>query len=228
MNAIAFFDVDDTLLKGSSGVMLAKLLFLHKGERVELPYALELLKAYLQYKYVSIEYDILIEQGLEKFAGRSRAEVEAICQECFDRYMVRAVYRGGYREIRKHKAMGNRVVLLTASLQPLMSLLGEYLRVDDVIATKLVFEEGITLNKAEKPYCYEDGKRVLAQEYADRFDVPLEACYFYTDSISDLPLLEEVGRPVATNPDRVLFLTALARNWRIKWFNRVLPPNFHP
>ncbi|MEW6203677.1 MAG: HAD-IB family hydrolase [bacterium] len=222
MAAIAFFDADDTLLKGTSGIMLAKLLLLHKGERIEPKYAWELLKIYFQSKFKAFKYDTIVEYGLGRFEGRSAAELEDVCVECFDRYMVKAIYRGGCKEIKRHQRIGNRAVLLTASIKPLMEMLGEYLGMDDVIATEPIIEDGVMTDRVEKPFCYGDGKRVLAQEYADRFGIPLSDCYFYSDSISDLPLLEAVGNPVATNPDRVLFVTALMRNWRILWFNSVL------
>jgi len=223
MAAIAFFDADDTLLKGSSGVMLAKLLLIQKGERIEPKYAWELLKIYFQSKVKAVKYDSIVEYGLGRFDGRSVAELDDVCRECFDLYMAKSIYRGGYKEIRRHQQRGNRAVLLTASIKPLMNILGEYLGMDDVIATEPVVEDGFMTDNVEKPFCYGDGKRILAQEYADRSGVLLKDCYFYSDSISDLPLLEAVGNPVATNPDRVLFATALLRNWRIAWFNRVLP-----
>ncbi|MFH1539610.1 MAG: HAD family phosphatase, partial [bacterium] len=129
----------------------------------------------------------------------------------------------GLREIRMHQRKNNRVVLLTASLYPLIETLGEFLGVDDAIATKLVFDNGVATGEVEKPYCYEDGKRVLALEYADRYGVPMEKCWFYSDSVSDLPLMEAVGHPAPTNPDPVLWRIGFIRNWRMKFFYTVLP-----
>lgn len=227
-NGIAFFDVDDTLLRGSSGVMMGRHLLIDKGERVDASYAWAILKAYIQSKAGTIEYDELISRGMEKVAGRSQAEIEHMGQEIFDRYMSRAIYRGGLREIRMHQRKNNRVVLLTASLMPLIETLGEFLGVDDAIATKLIFENGMATGEVERPYCYEDGKRELAMEYADRYDVPLSRCWFYSDSVSDLPLMEACGHPVPTNPDPVLRRIGFLRNWRMKFFHTVLPKRLLP
>lgn len=227
-DGIAFFDVDDTLLRGSSGVMLARLMLVDRGERVEPSYAIAMIKAYLQSKAGTIEYNDLLERGNEKIVGRSLAEMEHIAQECFDKYMIRSIYRGGVREVRMHQRRNIRVVLLTASLQPLIDPLAEFLGVDEAIATKLIFKDGVATGGVMKPYCYEDGKRVIALEYAERFNIPLKNCWFYSDSSSDLPLMEVVGNPVPTNPDPVLRRIGFRKNWKMKFFHTVLPPRRLP
>lgn len=228
MSGIAFFDVDDTILKGSTGIMLARMMFFDVGETVSLNYALDMARAYIVSKIGTIEYDELVEKGLERFRGRSRAEIEALCELCFDNYMRKAIYQGAYKRIRWHKSMGHQVVLLTASILPLVRLLSEFLGCNEAIALDPIFENGVMTTTATKPYCYEDGKRILAREYAQKFDVDLKDCYFYSDSSSDLPLMRVVGHPCPTNPDTALTIEALLHNWRIFRFHSVLPTDFKP
>jgi phosphoserine phosphatase len=68
------------------------------------------------------------------------------------------------------------------------------------------------------PVCYGQGKVVWAERFAAEWDVDLAASYFYTDSISDLPLLERVGHPIAVNPDTRLRRLARARRWPVELF----------
>jgi len=226
--AVAFFDVDDTILKGSSGVMLAKLMFLGKGETTSPRYIWDMLKALIDSKTGAVDYDNLMEKGLSQFEGRSKAEIDEIAQNCFDQYMRHNIYRLAYKEIVWHKKRGNHVVLLTASLQPLIDVLGDYLGVNKSIATNFHYKDGLMVATADKPFCYEEGKLILAREYVQEYGFDLKDCYFYSDSSSDLPLMEKVGHPMPTNPDPNLRRVAFLRNWRVKKFHTLLPPDFRP
>jgi HAD superfamily hydrolase (TIGR01490 family) len=228
MGAAAFFDVDDTILKGSSGIMLAKFMFFEKGVKTSPRYVWDMVKAFIDSKTGSVEYESLVEKGLVQFAGKSKAEVEDIAKGLFDGYIRHSIYRLAYKEIRWHNACGRDVVLLTASLQPLIEPLADFLGVDYTYALRIRFEGGVMVPVAEKPFSYEEGKLILAREYCQERGYDLKDCYFYSDSSSDLPLMEQVGHPMPTCPDPVLRGIALRRNWRIKQFVTVLPPDFRP
>ena len=226
--AIAFFDVDDTILKGSSGLFLARMMVFDRGETISLGEVFDTVKAFLASRAGSVEYDDLVEKFLGRFEGQSLAEVEDVAKECFDKYMRKAIYRGAYKEIARHKKEGNLVVFITASLKLLVEPLGDFLGADEIIALKPIFEDHRLTTRAEKPYSYEDGKRILAIQYAEEQGVDLKDCSFYSDSISDLPLMEQVGHPTPTNPDPKLLAVALMRNYRVLFCRTVLPPNFKP
>jgi HAD superfamily hydrolase (TIGR01490 family) len=224
----AFFDVDDTILKGSSGVMLARYMMLDRGVMTSPAYILDLVKAYIDSKTGAIEYDKLIEKGLGQFSGRSKAEIEDIAKGLFDNYMRKNIYRLAYREIQMHKERGNHVVLLTASLEPLIQPLAEFLGVDYTYALRIKFENGVMIPEAERPFSYEEGKLILARQYVQEHGFDLADCYFYSDSSSDLPLMEAVGHPMPTCPDPNLKRIARMRNWTIRKFVTVLPSDFRP
>lgn len=228
LKSVAFFDVDDTILKGSSGIMLAKYMFLERGETARLDYILDMVKAIIDVKTGNVEYDTLVEKGLEQFKGRNLSEVEALSRDHFEKIMKKSIYRMAYRIVRKHKDAGRHVVLLTASLTELIEPLGDFLGVDKVIALQPVFENGVLTGHAEKPFCYHGGKLILAREYVQEHGIDLDDCYFYSDSSSDLPLMEKVGHPRPTNPDPTLKKLALRKNWRYHQFITVLPPDFRP
>ncbi|MGD8627079.1 MAG: haloacid dehalogenase-like hydrolase, partial [Anaerolineae bacterium] len=83
---------------------------------------------------------------------------------------------------------------------------------------RLISADGRLTGEIEPPPCYGQGKVVWAERFAREHAVDLSASYFYTDSISDLPLLERVGQPVAVNPDPRLRRLARARGWQITRF----------
>ncbi|HOX29298.1 MAG TPA: HAD family hydrolase, partial [bacterium] len=140
--SVAFFDVDDTILRGSSGVMLAKYMFFTEGEGASPTYIIDMVKALIDSKTGSVEYESLVEKGLSQFSGRSRAEIDRICHGCFDKYIRHGIYRLAYREVRNHLENGRHVVLLTAILQPLMDPLGDFLGVTKTIALNIHFNDG--------------------------------------------------------------------------------------
>jgi HAD superfamily hydrolase (TIGR01490 family) len=227
--AAAIFDVDDTILKGASGLFLARLMLFDRGETVSLKEIGNYVKAYMDFLSAkNIDYEKLIESGLARFEGMTRAQVENAAKDLFDKYLSKNIYRGAYKAIKWHKEQGHRVLLITASIKFLVEPLGDYLKVDEIFALRPIFEDFEMTGKARKPYSYEEGKLELAKEYCEQNGIDLKDCYFYSDSISDLPLMAAVGHPVPTNPDRKLLALSLWRNWRIRWFNTVLPQGFEP
>lgn len=225
---VAFFDVDDTILKGASGVMLAKYLFMEKGKSAPPSYIFDIIKALIDVKTGSVDYESLVEKGLTQFEGHSLAEMEEIALGCFDKYMRKSIYKMVYKEIVKHKNAGRKVVLLTASIQSLIDPLADFLGADKVIAMKPKFVNGKLTPHAEKPFCYHEGKLILAREYCQELGVDLKDCFFYSDSSSDLPLMEKVGHPRPTCPDPSLRRLALLKNWKMLFPKTVMPPDFRP
>lgn len=227
--AAAIFDVDDTILKGASGLFLARLMLFDRGETVSLKEVGNYVRAYMDFLSAkNIDYEKLIENGLQRFEGMTRAQVEDVSKQLFDKYLSKNIYRGAYKAIKWHREQGHRVLLITASIKFLVEPLGEYLKVDEIFALRPIFEDFEMTAKARKPYSYEEGKLELARIYCQENGISLKDCYFYSDSISDLPLMDAVGHPVPTNPDRKLLALALWRNWRIRWFHTVLPQDFEP
>ncbi|MDH5616947.1 MAG: haloacid dehalogenase-like hydrolase, partial [Acidimicrobiia bacterium] len=98
--------------------------------------------------------------------------------------------------------------------------LGKYLGIDEVIGTRPeVDEEGKYTGQLEF-YAYGPGKAVAIRELAERDGIDLSASYSYSDSMTDLPMLEVVGHPVVVNPDKELREMALSRDWQIMEFER--------
>ena len=119
--------------------------------------------------------------------------------------------------IQSHKQFGSNVVLITAQDDYIASLFAGYLNMDKYISNRKIVEDNKFVGM-ESPNCYGQGKIELTKNHADKVDVDLSECAFYSDSISDLPLLREVKHPIAINPDFWLEKVAMNSNWRIYKF----------
>ena len=83
-------------------------------------------------------------------------------------------------------------------------------------------EGGVFTGRVVQPICFGEGKIYWLQQLIEHHGLDLAKSYFYTDSITDLPLLDLVGHPVATNPDPLLYRTAVKRRWPVRFFE---PPS---
>ena len=99
-------------------------------------------------------------------------------------------------------------------VRPLAARLG----IQHMLYTRLEVEDGRFTGRMIEPICFEEGKIYWLQQFIDEQGVDLAKSWFYTDSITDRPLLDLVGHPVAVNPDPLLYREALRRAWPVRFF----------
>ena len=99
------------------------------------------------------------------------------------------------------------------------------LQLDGVLCNRFQVRDGVHTGESEGELCFGAGKLRYAEAYARQTGVSLRDCTFYTDSYSDLPVLEQVGAPVLVNPDRRLRREARARGWRVVEWGGPAPPS---
>ncbi|HEX2031679.1 MAG TPA: HAD family hydrolase [Actinomycetota bacterium] len=216
----AFFDLDKTVISKSSSLALTRPFY-----RAGLVTRSQLLKgAYAQLVYLMLGADEKrmdrAKQGmLALTTGWDKAEVEHVVRLALDQVVDPYIYAEALDLIALHQALGRRVYIVSSSPEEVVRPLAERLGVSEVIATRAETVDGKYTGKLEF-YCYGDAKARAIQEVADGEGVDLAASYAYSDSITDLPMLEEVGNPVAVNPDRDLRRIAEQRGWKIRDFRR--------
>lgn len=115
--------------------------------------------------------------------------------------------------VEEHRAAGDRCAIVTATNQFVTQPFAEAFGVETLLATAIETRDGRPTGKPLGQPCFREGKIVYAQAWLDSFGGRLQDCSFYTDSHNDLPLLEQVGRPVAVDPDEKLAQAAQARGW---------------
>lgn len=212
--SVAFFDLDKTLLAVNSGTLWirSELALGHITRMQALRASLWIARYHLG--FVSMEDALLV--AISQLAGTSEQAIRGRTVTFYEQ-QVRPLYRpGALRALEEHRGAGDRLVLLTSSSGYLSELVARELRLDAILCNRFeVDERGLHTGRPLGKVCFGPGKRTHAEAYAREAGVPLSACSFYTDSYSDLSVLEVVGRPVAVHPDYRLRREALRRGWPV-------------
>lgn len=155
----------------------------------------------------------LISRGWE--VGRVRAIVAETLQEV----VGPLVYPEAVQLIERYRGQGAEIVLLSASGAEVVEPIAELVGIERFRASTMRIEDGRYAGELDF-YCYGEGKARAAREIAAESGYSLDRCAAYTDSITDLPLLEAVGHPAVVNPDRELRAIARERGWPVHGFVR--------
>ena len=213
----AFFDLDKTVISKSSSLALSKPFY-----KAGLVTRSQLFKgAYAQLVYLMIGAD---EKRMERAKdgmlaltkGWNEEEVEAVVAEALERVVDPYIYQEAIDLIALHTALGRKVYIVSSSPEGVVRPLARRMGVDDIIATRAEVVDG-KFTGALEFYAYREQKAEAIRELEG---IDLEGSYAYSDSITDLPMLEAVGNPVAVNPDRELRKIAQQREWKIRDFRR--------
>lgn len=212
----AFFDMDKTLVRANTGVLYARWRF-RRGESGVRDMA-RVMWWSAQYAAGVVDAGAVSSYAASTLRGIDEAAFADQCRLWFDE-MVRPIVAPGARPvIEQHRTEGDVLVILTGSTSYAAGLLGDTLGIPHRIASTLEVRGGAFTGAVEDPLCFGVGKVHRAERFAAEHDIDLRASTFYTDSISDLPMLERVGRPVAVNPDPRLAVLARRRGWpALRW-----------
>jgi HAD superfamily hydrolase (TIGR01490 family) len=212
----AFFDMDKTLIARNSGTLMMK----HRYERGEIG-NLDLLKGiavYLQYKLGVLDIRSWAQSVLAEYRGKSEAEIEKQAREWFDALVEPALYPEAEQLVREHDAAGHVVAIVSGATKFVVRPLAARLGIRHMLYTRLEVEDGCFTGRVVDPICFEEGKIYWLQQLIEEEGIDLAKSYFYTDSITDRPLLDLVAHPIAVNPDPMLYREAARRGWPVRFF----------
>lgn len=216
----AFFDLDKTIISRSSSLALSRPMY-----RAGMVTRGQLLRgAYAQLVYALVGADEkkmerLKEGMLALTKGWERAEVERLVRDVIVDVIDPYVYQEALDLIAEHRRQGRLVFIVSSSPEEVVRPLARHFGISGVIATRARIEDGRYTGELEF-YCAGEAKAQAIRGLASRAGIDLAGSYAYSDSISDLPMLEAVGHPVAVNPDRELRKVAEERGWGILDFRR--------
>jgi HAD superfamily hydrolase (TIGR01490 family) len=221
--AAAFFDLDKTVIAKSSTLAFGRPFF-HGG----LINRRAVLKAaYAQFVFSlqgadAQQMERLRQQLTEMCAGWDVGTVHEIVSETLHEIVEPLIYAEAADLIEEHRLAGREIVIVSSSGADVVEPIGELLGADRVVATRMVSLDGRYTGEIEF-YAYGENKAVAIRELAAAGGYDLADCYAYSDSITDLPMLEAVGHPTAVNPDRALRKVAAEREWPVREFSRPVP-----
>jgi HAD superfamily hydrolase (TIGR01490 family) len=217
----AFFDLDKTIIAKSSVLAFGKPFYreglLSKRAVVKSIYAQIV---FMLVGADEAKMEKLREAMLSLTRGWNQQHIADIVRETLDQVISPIVFAEALELFDQHHAAGRRVVIVSSAPLEVVGPLGEFLGADEVIATRAEIDDDGNYTGEVAFYAYGPFKADAIREVADREFIDLSASYAYSDSITDLPMLEAVGHPVAVNPDRELAKQAREREWEVRFFQR--------
>lgn len=218
MAVAAIFDLDDTILDGSSGRMFLRYL---QEEGLAEKYIrrrdmARFMGGYFLSRVGLVDVTRLLDHMARLLAGTELDEMWRLARHWYSTMLAPAISRPAVAQLDWHRSQGHIPLICSGSSQFAVLQVAAELGVDHTIFTEWESQAGYMTGTLRKPIVYGQGKVFWATQWAKKHQVDLSASYFYSDHISDEPLLNKVAHPVAVNPDKKLTQLALRRGWPIE------------
>ncbi|MGA5193417.1 HAD family hydrolase [Streptomyces exfoliatus] len=217
----AFFDLDKTVIAKSSTLTFSKSFY--RGGLISRRAALR--TAYIQFVFLAGGADHDQMERMREYLsalckGWNVAQVKELVAETLHDLIDPIIYDEAASLIEEHHAAGRDVVIVSTSGAEVVEPIGEMLGADRVVATRMVVGEDGCFTGEVEYYAYGPTKAEAVRDLAESEGYDLSRCYAYSDSATDIPMLEAVGHPYAVNPDRALRREAVAREWPVLAFEK--------
>jgi len=220
--AAAFFDLDKTLMAGSSGMQFARVATRQGivGRRQLASWAVEHMRYRLRGTTDERTSEVL-KVARELITGVPETRIARMAPEVMAEILPR-IFPQMLDEVHAHQDAGRPTFIVSAAGNGIVESLARVLGMEGGIGTRYEVDgEGNFTGRLDGPFVYGPGKVEAMQRFADRHGIDLGASYAYSDSLSDLPMLRAVGNPVAVNPDPPLAEIAKAEGWQTMRFERL-------
>jgi len=211
---LAIFDLDNTLLAGDSDHSWGEFLVDKKLVDAQ-AYAQANDRFYQQYKAATLDIQEYLGFSLAFLTRYSLDELAAFHQEFMRDYVEPMMQPKALALLQKHRAQGDYLLIITATNSFVTHPIAKRLGVDDILASDAEIVNGRYTGKGIGTPCFQGGKVTRLHEWLKDKNYNLDDAYFYSDSINDLPLLEQVPNQVAVDPDERLEKIANERGWEI-------------
>ncbi|OON81040.1 HAD family hydrolase [Streptomyces tsukubensis] len=217
----AFFDLDKTVIAKSSTLTFSKSFY--QGGLINRRAALR--TAYTQFVFLvgGADHDQMERMRSYLSAlcrGWNVRQVQEIVAETLHDLIDPIIYDEAASLIEEHHTAGRDVVIVSTSGAEVVEPIGELLGADRVVATRMVVGDDGCFTGEVEYYAYGPTKAQAVRDLAESEGYDLTRCYAYSDSATDIPMLEAVGHPFAVNPDRTLRKEAATRGWPVLDFHR--------
>ncbi|MBN1173479.1 MAG: HAD-IB family hydrolase [Micromonosporaceae bacterium] len=216
--AAAFFDVDNTMMRGASTYHFARGLAARKHVRG---------RDLVRYGWQHVRFRVVTSEHAGHIASSKAAalsfvsgwgvdEMERLCEEIFDDVMADRIWSGTRALAQLHLDAGQRVWLVTAAPVELGRIIANRLGLTGALGTVAETDQGVYTGHLVGGLLHGPAKADVIRELAEQEGLDLARCAAYSDSINDTPMLSLVGKPVAVNPDAALRREARRRGWEIR------------
>jgi HAD superfamily hydrolase (TIGR01490 family) len=221
LTAAAFFDLDRTLMAGSSAYHFGRAMY-KAGQMTRRQIARDAIDQ-IRFRLRGASdaaVNVLLDRVLEGIKGERVVDLKRLTPDVLAGILPR-VYPQMLEVVREHQDAGRPAYIATAASQPAAEILAEALVMDGAIGTRWETEDGVYTGRLDGPFAYGEGKAAALREFATERGIDLASSWAYTDAASDLPMLEAVGHPVAVNPDAGLEEIAKREGWDVLRFEKL-------
>jgi HAD superfamily hydrolase (TIGR01490 family) len=217
----AFFDLDRTLMAGSSAYHFGRAMYKagHISRRQIMRDAVDQIRFRLK-GASDAAVNVLLERVLAGIKGHRVVDLRRMTPDVLAGILPR-VYPQMLAVVREHQDAGRPCYIATAASQPAAEILAEALVMEGAMGTCWEIDDGVYTGRLDGPFAYGEGKARRLREFAAERDIDLVQSWAYSDAVSDLPMLEAVGHPVAVNPDAGLQEVARREGWEILRFEKL-------
>jgi len=205
---LAFYDFDGTLV--STNVVHQYNWCIGSLRRIGLAFSIPFLFALDVYSREA--FNVVF---FKKYKGMSKDQLEAMAPKMFESLIRPAIFKGVEGLLKANQQAGFRNVLITGTLATTLDPVVKHLGFTEVVCNHLEFKNGKATGALIPPVIASNAKVTAIKLLCEKYNVSQANCRAYSDSLSDLPMLEAVGHPYATNPDSRLRRIAEQRDWPI-------------
>jgi HAD superfamily hydrolase (TIGR01490 family) len=217
MARAALFDMDRTLVRKETASLYVR----YQRERGEASLfdLARTLYWVAQYTLGIIDAGAVAKKALAGFRGTSEEGMRERCEDWFSSYVAPHIASLGREAVERHRAEGDLLAIVTGATPYVATPLARRLRIDHVVTSELEVDAGGRFTgRPVEPLCIGEGKVVRTHRLAEQLGFRIEEATFYSDSVTDLPLLERVREPIVVNPDPRLARIASRRGWKVvRW-----------
>lgn len=212
---LAIFDLDETLVSGDCSSRFCD--YLQRAGLVDGNDFIQRERELMDdYRHQRLSMDDYIEFLLAPLAGLTVSQIDALMPAFVERWIRPRIYPQALTTLMQHRRAGDRILIISASAEFIVRAVAEDLGVDDVLAIDLEQTDAQHYSgRISGIPSYREGKVQRLQQWISQQGESLVGATFYSDSINDRPLMEQVDHPVATNPDPLLAELAHQRGWKL-------------
>jgi HAD superfamily hydrolase (TIGR01490 family) len=222
MKVAAFFDLDCTLVACNTGRLFLR--DLRRRGEISLAKALRALSWLAKYRLAIVDLPTITAHVADFLRGKKEDDFAEQCQRLVEDEVLPRLLPAGLRAVERHRDNGHILALLSSSPRYIVEPVARALSVQAVGATEFEVQSGKLTGQLRGPACFGSGKVHWAESLGRSHAIDVGASWFYTDSFTDLPMLERVTHRVAVNPDPRLKKTARSRGWPVEdWMSSLLP-----
>ncbi|GAA1849508.1 HAD-IB family hydrolase [Myceligenerans crystallogenes] len=215
----AFFDVDNTIVRGASSFHLARAAYQRGFFKTRDLVRFGVVQArYLMFGEDREQINEVRNRALELIAGRTVAELTTLGEEVYDTVLSLRIFPGTRRLLEEHLAAGHQVWLITATPMEIASLIARRLGATGALGTVTAHEDGFYTGRLVGDLMHGAAKADAVKGLAETEGIDLASSYAYGDSMNDLPMMHAVGHPCPINPDIRLRRHAQEVGWPIREF----------